>query len=136
MQEEMQQVLEYHKWKAVWWHTRGTLQTHDDASILSGVSGYAHKQAMISLRLATQCACYWLLGLESKGITPSWAAEYPDFADPSRSCSCIGQCDGDSDNTNMGMEADIDLDNDEEVEHYEMSDEEYFSDVDVDSQEI
>ena len=36
----------------------------------------------------------------------------------------------------MGMEADIDLDNDEEVEHYEMSDEEYFSDVDVDSQEI
>ena len=48
----------------------------------------------------------------------------------------IGQCDGDSDDTTMGMEADIDLNNDEEVEHYEMSDEEYFSDVDVDSQEI
>ena len=49
---------------------------------------------------------------------------------------CIGQRDGDSDDTTTGMEADIDLNNDEEVEHYEMSHEEYFSDVDVDSQEI
>ena len=98
--------------------------------------GYAHKQATISLCLATQCAYHWLLQLESEGITPSWAAEYPDFADPSRSRSCIGQHDRDSEDTTTGMEADIDLDNDKEVEHYEMSDEEYFSDVDVDSQEI
>ena len=36
----------------------------------------------------------------------------------------------------MGMESDRDLDNDEKVENYEMSDEEYFLDVDIDSQKI
>jgi len=133
VQEEMRQVLEYHKWKAAWWCTQGALRTHNDATILSGVSGYAHKQAAISLRLATQCAYYWLPQLKNKGITPSWAAEYVDLANSSHSHSHIGQHDGalDSENTTTGIEDDIDLDSDEE-EHSEIDDEDDFSDVDND----
>lgn len=130
VQEEMRRVLEFHKWKAAWWRTQGTLRTQGDATILSGVLGYAHKQAAISMRLATQCAYYWLPRLKSKNIVPSWAAEYVDFA-TNLSCSPphIGQRDGTSDSgdTTTGIEDDIDLDGDEE--EGEMSDEEDFSDI-------
>ena len=84
MQEELRRVLVYHKWKASWWLTRCALRT-GDASILSGVSGYANKQAAISEHMGNQCASYWLPRLESKGITPSWAAEYLHLANASRS---------------------------------------------------
>ena len=40
VQEEMWQVLIYHKWKATWWRTWSALRTHNDMSIFSGVSGY------------------------------------------------------------------------------------------------
>jgi hypothetical protein len=43
VQEEIWQVLVYHKWKASWWHTHSALRTLDDVTILSGVSGYAYK---------------------------------------------------------------------------------------------
>ncbi|KIK00296.1 hypothetical protein K443DRAFT_100661 [Laccaria amethystina LaAM-08-1] len=98
---------------------------HNDASILSGVSGYAHKQAMISLCLVTQCAYYWLPQVKSKDIRSSWAAKYVDFDDPSCSCSHIGQHD-------TGTEGDLDLDSDEEGDHSEIGDEEDFLDVDND----
>jgi hypothetical protein len=110
------------------------LWTHDDATILSGISGYAHKQAAISLCLATQCALYWLPRLKSKGITPSWAAEYVDLANASHSCSCVGQCNGalDSEETTTGIEGDVDLESDQDEEHSESSGEDDFSDVDND----
>jgi hypothetical protein len=76
VQEEMRRVLVYHKWKAAWWHTQSSLRTHNDASIVSGVSGYAHKQAMICERMAAQCAHYWLPSLKNKGVTPPWATEF------------------------------------------------------------
>ena len=129
VQEEMRRVLEYHKWKAAWWRTQGTLRTHNDATILSGVSGYAHKQAAIALRLATKCAYYWLPWLERKGITPSWAVEYVDFANPSRSCSRTGLRDGTLDLEDTTTDNEGDIDSDEGEEHPEISDEEYFSDI-------
>jgi hypothetical protein len=130
----MQQVLEYHKWKAAWWCTQDALRTHDDATILSGVLEYAHKQAAISLRLATQCALYWLPRLKNKGITPSWAAEYVDLANASHSRSHTGQCNGalDSEDTTTGIEGDIDSESDQEEEDSEISDENDFLDVDDD----
>ena len=70
VQEEMRRVLAYHKWKASWWHTRSALRT-GDASILSGISGYANKQAAISEHIGNQCASYWLPRLQSKGVTLS-----------------------------------------------------------------
>ena len=75
VQEEMWRMLAYHKWKASWWHMHSALRT-GDVSILSGVSGYANKQAAISEHMGNQCASYWLPRLQSKGVTPSWAADY------------------------------------------------------------
>lgn len=66
----------YHKWKAAWWLERSSLQNHGDASLLHGISGYAHKQAAISTCMAEQCALYWLPHLLGKGIRPVWATEY------------------------------------------------------------
>ena len=84
VQEEMRRVLAYHKWKASWWHMRSALRT-GDASILSGISGYANKQAAISEHMGNQCASYWLPRLQSKGVTPSWAADYSHLVNDSRS---------------------------------------------------
>ena len=47
-----------------------------DAPVLSGVVGYANKQAAICECLAVKCALHWLLQLKMKGIIPGWAAEY------------------------------------------------------------
>ena len=44
--------------------------------VLSGISGYAHKQADICVRLAEQCACHWLPALKASGIMPSWGLDY------------------------------------------------------------
>ena len=76
IQEEMRRVLAYHKWRAAWWRDRGVLQSQGAASILSGLSGYANKQAAICTRMAERCALYWLPSLVEKGLTPVWASEY------------------------------------------------------------
>jgi hypothetical protein len=133
VQEEMRRVLEYHKWKAMWWHTQTALRTHDDATILSGISGYTHKQAAICQRMATHCAYYWLPRLKSKGITPSWAAEYVDSVNPSRSRSYVVQCDGavDLGEVVTGIEGDVDTDGDEEEEQSEIGDDDFFE-LDID----
>jgi hypothetical protein len=60
IKEEMRRVIVYHNWRAAWWCERSSLREHADATILSGVSGYAHKQAAISTRMAERCAVYWL----------------------------------------------------------------------------
>ena len=44
--------------------------------ILSGISGYAHKQADICVCLAEQCACHELPPLKASGIMPSWGLDY------------------------------------------------------------
>ncbi|KDR65055.1 hypothetical protein GALMADRAFT_217693 [Galerina marginata CBS 339.88] len=74
--EEMRRVIVYLRWKADWWRERSALRGHLDTSILSGVSGYAHKQASICLRIAERCAVHWLPQLENKGLKPVWAADY------------------------------------------------------------
>lgn len=76
VKEEMRQVIVYHEWRAGWWQERSSLQTNEDPSILSDISGYAHKQAVISICMAEQCALYWLQDLKEKEITPSWATAY------------------------------------------------------------
>ena len=52
------------------------MQLHSDESIISGISGYAHKQAAICSCMAKQCACYWLPHLEANGIAPTWASDF------------------------------------------------------------
>lgn len=76
VQEEMRRAIVYHRWKAVWWCERSSLRNHTDKTILSGVSGYAHKQATICSRMAERCAVYWLPHLKAKGIDPMWASNY------------------------------------------------------------
>ena len=76
VQEEMQRVIVYLKWKEAWWHERSSLQDHVDGTILSGVSGYAHKQAAICSCMAEKCAVYWLPHLTEKGMKPVWEADY------------------------------------------------------------
>ncbi|KAF8489711.1 hypothetical protein F5888DRAFT_1585274, partial [Russula emetica] len=56
VQEEMRQVIAYQTWKAVWWREQGSLRIEGNSTILSGLSGYAHKQAAICGRIAEQCA--------------------------------------------------------------------------------
>lgn len=76
IKEEMRRVIVYHKWRAAWWCERSSLREHADATILSGVSGYAHKQAAICTRMAERCAAYWLPQLKDKGFVPVWASDY------------------------------------------------------------
>ena len=109
VQEEMRRVLVYQKWKAAWWRTRSALRTHDDGTILSGVSGYAHKQAAICERMATRCAHYWLPRLKDKGITPPWASEYVDSTSPVVQLSEEVDVGGGT----LGIEGDLDIDLDE-----------------------
>jgi hypothetical protein len=76
VQEEMRRVLVYLRWRADWWRKQSSLRLHSDESIVSGISGYAHKQAAICIQMAKQCACYWLPHLEANGITPTWASDF------------------------------------------------------------
>jgi hypothetical protein len=76
VQEEMCRVIAYHGWKAAWWQNQGTLRSQGDVTVLSGLSGYANKQAAICTRMAEQCALYWLPHFMEKGITAVWASEY------------------------------------------------------------
>ena len=43
---------------------------------LSGILGYAHKQADICVHMAEQCAQHWLPHLKARGIVPSWGLDY------------------------------------------------------------
>ena len=52
------------------------MRDHPDQALLSGISGYANKQADISVRLAEQCARQWLPPLKASGIIPPWGAGY------------------------------------------------------------
>jgi hypothetical protein len=128
VQEEMRWVLIYHKWKAAWWHMWSNLQTHNDATILSGVSGYAYKQAAICQHMATKCARYWLPQLKSKGITPSWATEYADLSNPPHvAFSQVGALDPEGatpDELDLD-EVDIDGDEDQDEEDFEVEGDEY-----------
>jgi hypothetical protein len=109
VQEEMRRVLEYQKWKAAWWRTRSALRTDNDGTILSGVSGYAHKQAAICERMAARCAHYWLPQLKDKGITPPWANEYVDLTSPAVQL----REEVDMGGVTLGTEGDLDVDLDE-----------------------
>jgi hypothetical protein len=78
IQEEMpvRHVIAYHRRKAGWWRDRGVLQSEGDATVLSGLSGYANKQASICTQMAERCALYWLPHLSKKGLMPEWASQY------------------------------------------------------------
>ena len=76
IQEEMRRVLAYHEWKNMWWQEQSSIRKVGDATIQSGLAGYAKKQAAISQRMAEVCAAYWLPRLKDKGIVPSWASRY------------------------------------------------------------
>ena len=43
---------------------------------MSGVSGYAHKQAVICSCMAERCAVHWLPHLKGMGVIPEWAGDY------------------------------------------------------------
>jgi hypothetical protein len=76
IQEEMRRVIVFHKWKAGWWRDRASARNHPDQVVLSGISGYANKQADICVRLAEQCARHWLPPLKASGIEPAWGRDY------------------------------------------------------------
>jgi hypothetical protein len=88
VQEEMRRVIAYHKWKADWWRERGSMRHHPDQVISSGISGYAHKQADMSTRMAEQCALHWLPHLKLQGIMPSWGLEYEHLLVEPRGSTC------------------------------------------------
>ena len=99
-------MIAYHQWKADWWQEQSPLRNHEDATILSGVFGYAHKQAAICDHIAKVCALYWLPHLKSKGIIPGWASDYEHLLQATHSCD-TANVDVESDleqaeNTNVG----------------------------------
>jgi hypothetical protein len=81
IQEEMRRVIAYHGWRATWWKDQGALRSQGDNTVLSGLSGYANKQAAICTRMAERCAIYWLPYLMEKGFKPGWASEYESQLD-------------------------------------------------------
>lgn len=116
IQEEMRRVIAYHEWKANWWHKRGVMPRHDNPDISSGISGYAHKQADISTRLAEECARHWLPCLKERGIRPVWASEYEHLI----SAPCDGEKNSDEADLD-GVEDDCDdEEGDEEHEEHEV----------------
>ena len=131
IKEEMRRAIVYHKWRAAWWRERSLLREHADATILSGISGYAHKQATICTHMAERCAVYWLPHLKEKGFTPVWASDYEHFlheglddgVDVSKG---EGEYEGDED----GVEGDLDLDEDEVDGEVDL-DEDYYFDLDI-----
>ena len=54
----------------------GMKGVHCKSMLLSGVLGYACKQAAICTHMAERCAMYWLAHLEKKGFTPVWESDY------------------------------------------------------------
>jgi hypothetical protein len=76
VQEEMRRVLVYLRWRAKWWRERSILRSHADSSMISGISGYAHKQAAICSQMAVRCASYWLARLKAKDIKPEWESDF------------------------------------------------------------
>ena len=128
VQEEMWQVIVYHGWKAAWWQDRSSLRNNDDSTILDGVSGYAYKQTAICIRMAEQCAIYWLLHLKERGILPPWASDYKHLLQKNQVPRGVVQ--GEEE---MGETAiDIGDDGDTEYEGNEGSEDEVDSDIDND----
>ncbi len=82
VQEEMRRVIEYLRWRAQWWRDRSFTRVHDDATVLSGISGYSFKQAAVCNLIAEQCARYWLPRLKALNITPAWASYFSDLVIP------------------------------------------------------
>jgi hypothetical protein len=124
VQEEMRRVVTYHTWKAAWWRDCGLLRTGGDKTILSGLSGYAHKQAAICSRMAEQCALHWLLHLKSKGIVPSWAVDYESALSQAQP-HVAAEVDEDEDVSIEGNGYELDFDSDEDNMDLEMDEDEY-----------
>ena len=76
LQEEMRWVISFQKWKAACWREQASVRNEGDATILSGIAGYANKQAAICEHLAAKCALRWLPQLKMKEVIPAWAGEY------------------------------------------------------------
>lgn len=128
VQEEMWRVIVYHGWKAAWWEDRSSLRNNDDSTILDGVSGYAHKQAVICIRMAEQCAVYWLPHLKERGISPPWASDYEHLLQKNQVPRGVVQGEEETGETAI----DIEGDGDAEYEGNEDSEDEVDSDIDVD----
>lgn len=77
LQEEMRRVLAWFEWKAAWWLQRSGLRLDTPPLLNAGLASFAAKQAGIYRSLGSKFAALWLPFLESRGIVPSWAAEYP-----------------------------------------------------------
>ena len=113
LQEEMRRVISFQEWKAAWWREQASVRNQGDASILSGVAGYANKQAAICERLAVKCALHWLPQLKMKGVTPGWAADYEVL---------LGQAQS-HDSSQVNNELDKDVESDEDLDDVDIDDE-------------
>lgn len=127
VQEEMRRAIVYLNWKAVWWREQSSLRVHEDETILSGISGYAHKQAAICSCMAERFAVYWLPHLREKGIKPTWEGDYEhlldvsvDVSEEQEGVTLNGDEEGDEEIEYEGqeddLEAEIGLDDDFQVE--------------------
>jgi hypothetical protein len=118
VQEEMRRVIAYHVWKAAWWREQASLRAYGESAILSGLSGYAHRQAAICSRMAEQCALHWLPHLKRTGATPPWAAGYDTLLSEVQARRAAVQVEEDIDNEYLD-ESDLDL----EIEGDDVDDE-------------
>ena len=113
------------------------MRSMNDAAILSGVAGYAHKQAAIWERMANQCARYWLPRLKTRGIITSWEADYVDVANNSgirqaREVDLAARDIGGDEGT-LELDGNEEDEEDEDEENFEIGgDEGDFSDLDLD----
>jgi hypothetical protein len=105
LQEEMQRVLAFFKWKSVWLLEQGKQREGLEPSLESGVIAYAHKQATISLCMAARCAMYWLPIMKKCGINPTWQERYSpksvDTAEPNGASDLDDDLDDNDDEDNL-----------------------------------
>ena len=90
--------------------------------ILSGISGYAHKQAAMCTRMAEQGALSWLPHLKSQGggILPSWGLKYKHLLVEAQA-SVYEACDDESSELD-----DLDSNEMEGEEELEVGEDQYF----------
>ena len=77
--EEMRWVIQYLDWKALWWHSQGTVRSSTARpDILSGLIAYTECQADLMVNLAKSFASLWHPILAASQLPIDWLTQYTE----------------------------------------------------------
>lgn len=97
LQEEMRRVLEYCTWKTTWWRSREIERADVDNAVVSGLTAYAEKQAVVWEALGQVFAIKWSAVLQKHQLTADWQIRYSKMPRISSLWHLVGEEADDSD---------------------------------------